>query len=46
MGYVMQSEFGGTQSRDQNVTGRKWAEDGRFQTNISQLIPILMENDL
>ena len=26
----MQTEFGGTGSRDQNVTGRKWAEIGRF----------------
>ena len=32
----MQTEFGGTRSRDQNVTGRKWAESGRFRTDISR----------
>ena len=29
----MQTEFGGTQSPSQNVTGQKWAESIRFRTN-------------
>ena len=30
--WFMQIEFGGIWSRDQNVTGRKWAGKGRFWT--------------
>ena len=28
--WFMLTDFGGARSRDQNVTGRKWAESGRF----------------
>ena len=41
---LMQTEFRSVRSPDQNVTGRKWAESGRFWTDISRQIPILMEN--
>ena len=32
----MQTEFGGAWSLDQNVMHQKWAESGRFRTDISR----------
>ena len=34
--WFMQTGFGGSQSRDQNFTGRKWAENGRIWNDISR----------
>ena len=33
---VYASRVWGTRSRDQNVTGQKWAESGRFLIDISR----------
>ena len=34
--WFKQTEFEGTRSRDQNVTGRKWEESGQSYTDISR----------